>query len=155
MRLSQNFYMLAVDFADFDPPLGPSTPAHLPVANIVIGLSCSLKQKHRSLESRGLKALTRPIHACPSTAIGPVIWPQQSFKHPPQSSLLLLGRLATENAKSLQIVIDSPEWPDLRILEDPSIKNREQTYFFTLRFQFDDHLLCDHDALAHSPEAIG
>ena len=31
--------MLAVNFADFDPALGASTPTHLPAANIVIGLS--------------------------------------------------------------------------------------------------------------------
>src|ERR1700682_2481741 len=108
MRLSQHFYMLAIDFGDFDPALRASTPTHLTVANIVVGLSQPLKQKHRSSESRRLEILTRPIRACPSATIGRVIWPQQSFEDSPQSGLLFLRRLTTENTKSLQIVIDSP-----------------------------------------------
>src|SRR5258708_16399463 len=63
--------------------------------------------------------------------------------------------LTTEHTNRLQIVIDSPEGQDRRILEDPSIKNREQTHFFALLLQFDDHLLCNQDTFAHSAEAIG
>src|SRR5258707_15266835 len=80
VRLSENFSVVEIDFANFDPARGAGTPTHFPIANVVIRLARPLEQKHRGPEPRCLEAIRWPIHLFPPASAVCLIWPQEPSK---------------------------------------------------------------------------
>jgi len=57
-------------------------------------------------------------------------------------------------SEALHVIVDGPQRADLGILQDPGVKNGEQSYLLSLRFQLENHLLSNEDPLAHSSETV-